>query len=184
MSRHPIGADMILRALESVSIWSAGWAPLAVRASLARSKGSPEEVMANSLAKRRYACGVVASAALALVALAVAGERSCAEPNKQIIEPAQHYKDDVLKLWERLVKIDSGTGDEQGLKEVGAIATEELKKLGAAIEIFPAKPAIGDNVVASFAGTGRGRIFLIAHMDTGRDRSASRMVVQWSGRVG
>src|SRR5215510_2208382 len=160
MSRHPIGPDMILRAFESVSTRSADWSLLAVRASLARSRSS------NSLAKRRYACGVVASAALALVALAVAGERSCAEPNKQIIERAQHYKDDVLKLWERLVKIDSGTGDEQGLKEVGAIATEELKKLGAAIEIFPAKPAIGDNVVASFVGTGKGRALLIAHMDT------------------
>ena len=122
--------------------------------------------MANSFAKRRYARRVIASAALAVVALAVASEHSCAEPNKQIIERAQHYKDDVLKLWERLVNIDSGTGDEQGLKEVGAIAIEELKKLGAAIEIFPAKPAVGDNVVASFAGTGRGRILLIAHMDT------------------
>jgi glutamate carboxypeptidase len=76
--------------------------------------------MASSFAKRRYARGVVASAALAVVALAVASERSCAEPNKQIIERAQHYKDDVLKLWERLVNIDSGTGNEQGLKEVGA----------------------------------------------------------------
>jgi glutamate carboxypeptidase len=75
--------------------------------------------MAHSFAKRPYARGLVASAALAVVALAVASERSCAEPNKQIIERAQHYKDDVLKLWERLVNIDSGTGDEQGLKEVG-----------------------------------------------------------------
>jgi glutamate carboxypeptidase len=123
-------------------------------------------VMANPFAKRRYARHAVASAALAVVALAVAGERSRAEPNKQIIERAQHYKDDALKLWERLVKIDSGTGDEQGLKEVGAIATEELKKLGAAIDIVPAKPAVGDNVVASFAGTGKGRILLMAHMDT------------------
>src|SRR5262245_10570413 len=131
-----------------------------------RSRGPPEDVMAHSFAKRPYARGLVASAALAVVALAVATERSCAEPNKQIIERAQHYKDDVLKLWERLVNIDSGTGDEQGLKEVGAIATEELKKLGAAIDIFPAKPAVGDNVVASFAGTGRGRILLMAHMDT------------------
>jgi hypothetical protein len=88
---------MILRAFESVSTWSADWGLLAVRASLARLRGSPEDVMANSLAKRRYAHGVVASAALGLVALAVAGERSCAEPNKQIIERAQHYKDDVLK---------------------------------------------------------------------------------------
>ena len=128
--------------------------------------GLPEDVMPSSFGKYRYARGVVASAALAVVALAVASERSCAEPNRQIIERAQHHKDDVLKLWERLVNIDSGTGDEQGLKEVGAIATEELKKLGAAIEIFPAKQAVGDNVVASFAGTGSGRILLIAHMDT------------------
>ena len=62
--------------------------------------------MASSFAKRRYARGLVASAALAVVALAVASERSCAEPNKQIIERAQHYKGDVLKLWERLVSID------------------------------------------------------------------------------
>jgi hypothetical protein len=55
---------------------------------------SPEDVMASPFAKRRYARGVVASAALAVVALAVASERSCAEPNKQIIERAQYYKDD------------------------------------------------------------------------------------------
>ena len=140
--------------------------------------------MASSFAKRRYARGLVASAALAVVALAVASERSCAEPNKQIIERAQHYKGDVLKLWERLVSINSGTGDEQGLKEVGAIATEELRKLGAAIEIFPAKPAVGDNVVASFAGTGRGRFFssptwtrYSRRERQRRDRSKSRMAV-------
>ena len=55
--------------------------------------------MPSSFGKYRYARGVVASAALAVVALAVASERSCAEPNRQIIERAQHYKDDVLKLW-------------------------------------------------------------------------------------
>ena len=40
--------------------------------------------MASSFAKRRYARGVVASAALAVVALAVASEHSCAESDKQI----------------------------------------------------------------------------------------------------
>src|SRR5262245_34086548 len=140
--------------------------------------------MANSFAKRRYARHAVASAALAVVALAVAGERSCAEPNKQIIERAQHYKDDVLKLWERLVNIDSGTGDEQGLKEAGAIATEELKKLGAAIFLVSARPAAGDNVVSSFSGTWRGRILRMSDMDTvfapgtaAARRSASRVAV-------
>jgi glutamate carboxypeptidase len=108
----------------------------------------------------------LAAATIAIVALAAASEPVRAEPNRQVLERAQHYKDEALKLWERLVNIDSGTGDEQGLKEVGAIAIEELRKLDARIETFPAKPAVGDNIVATFAGRGKGRIFLIAHMDT------------------
>jgi glutamate carboxypeptidase len=109
---------------------------------------------------------ILVSATVAIVALAAAPERIRAEPNKQVYERAQQYKEEAIKLWERLVNIDSGTGDEQGLKEVGAIATEELRKLGAKVETFPAKPAVGDNIVASFSGTGKGRIFLMAHMDT------------------
>ena len=147
--------------------------------------------MASSFAKRGYARGLVASATLAVVALAAASGRSCAEPNKQIIERAQHYKGDVLKLWERLVSINFGTGDEQGLKEIGAIATEELRKLGAAIEILPAKPAVGDNVVASFAGTGRGRISHRPHghgIPAGNGSGATVPHQGWpclrSGRVG
>jgi glutamate carboxypeptidase len=115
---------------------------------------------------RRRVGGSLASAAMAIVALAAAGEPTRAEPNKQVLEAAQRYKEEALKLWERLVNIDSGTGDEQGLKEVAAIATEELNKLGARLETVSAKPAVGDNIVATFAGTGKGRIFLIAHMDT------------------
>lgn len=103
---------------------------------------------------------------LIVMAFAVTVERVRAEPNRPVFDKAQQYKDDALKLLERLVNIDSGTGDEQGVNAVGAIATEELKKLGARIETSSAKPAAGDNIVATFTGTGKGRIFLIAHMDT------------------
>jgi glutamate carboxypeptidase len=90
-----------------------------------------------------------------------------AEANRAILDSAAHHQADAVKLWERLVNIDSGTGDVEGLQKVGAIATEELRKLGAQIEILPAaKPAAGDNIVASFAGTGKGRVLLMAHMDT------------------
>jgi glutamate carboxypeptidase len=109
----------------------------------------------------------VASAAMAIIAVNIFGASARAEPNKPVIEKAQQHKDEAIKLWERLVNIDSQTGDEEGLKAVGAIATEELKTLGARIETVPAaKPAVGDNIVASFGGTGKGKIFLIAHMDT------------------
>ena len=132
--------------------------------------------MAISFPARRRVRSILVPATVAIVALAAAPERIRAEPNKQVYEKAQQYREEALKLWERLVNIDSGTGDEQGLKEVGAIATEELKKLGAKVETFPAKPAVGDNIVATFSGTGKGRIFLMAHMDTvfGRGVASAR----------
>ena len=92
---------------------------------------------------------------------------AAAEPDKKILERAQHYQADALKLLERLVNIDSGTGHEEGLRAVGAIATEELNKLGAAVETVPVvKPSVGDNIVATLNGTGKARILLMAHMDT------------------
>ena len=106
------------------------------------------------------------SACLAL-ALIAAGPAIGAEPNKQVFEAAQQVKDEALKLWERLVNIDSGTGDEQGLRAVGEIVIGELKKLGARIELVSARPAaVGDNIVATFSGTGKGKVLLIAHIDT------------------
>src|SRR5262245_55564509 len=119
-----------------------------------------------SLSTAGEARRIFASAAIALVAVLVADGTARAEANKQVYERAQQYKDEALKRLERLVNIDSGTGDEEGLKAVSAIATQELAKLGPRIETFSAKPAVGDNIVATFTGTGKGRIFLIAHMDT------------------
>jgi glutamate carboxypeptidase len=89
-----------------------------------------------------------------------------AEANKPILDSAERQQPGAIKLWERLVNIDSGTGDMEGVNAVGAVAVEELKKLGAAIEIVPALPVYGDNIVASVSGSGKGRILLIAHMDT------------------
>jgi glutamate carboxypeptidase len=68
---------------------------------------------------------------------------------------------------QQLVQIDSGTGDVTGLAAMGAILKTELEHLGANIESVSAvAPAVGDNVVATVTGTGKGHILLIAHMDT------------------
>jgi glutamate carboxypeptidase len=122
--------------------------------------------MTNLFPTWRHAGRTLAVAAMTAAALAIAAGRAHAEPNSQVYEKAQQYKDAALMLLARLVNIDSGTGDEQGVKAVGAIAIDELTKLGARIETFPAKPVIGDNIVVTFTGTGKGRNFLIAHMDT------------------
>jgi len=102
----------------------------------------------------------------AMLLLATVGNASAVEANKPILDSAARQQPGAIKLWERLVNIDSGTGDMEGVNAVGAVAVEELKKLGAAIEMVPALPAYGDNIVASLAGSGKGRILLIAHMDT------------------
>ena len=105
-------------------------------------------------------------AALAFVALVSVAPAVAAEAVKPILDSAEKHKPGAIKLWERLVNIDSGTGDAEGMKAVGAIATEELKKLGAAVETVSSAPAAGDNIVATFNGTGKGKVLLMAHMDT------------------
>ena len=65
------------------------------------------------------------------------------------------------------MQIDSGTGDVAGVAAVGAILKVELENLGAKVESAPATvPGVADNLVATLTGTGKGRILLIAHMDT------------------
>jgi glutamate carboxypeptidase len=111
-----------------------------------------------------------------LFAMSVAAAPAFAvEQVKPILDSAEKLKPDAIKLWERLVNIDSGTGDAEGVNAVGAIAVEELKKLGASIELVPNAHALpGDNIVATFAGTGRGKVLLMAHMDTVFGRGAAK----------
>ncbi|HEY5964317.1 MAG TPA: glutamate carboxypeptidase, partial [Xanthobacteraceae bacterium] len=106
------------------------------------------------------------AAALAFLALVSVAPAVAAEAVKPILDSAEKHKPGATKLWERLVNIDSGTGDAEGMKAVGAIAIEELKKLGAAVETVSSAPAAGDNIVATFNGTGKGKVLLMAHMDT------------------
>jgi glutamate carboxypeptidase len=90
---------------------------------------------------------------------------------------------DSRALLERVVAIDSGTGNTEGLDAVGAIYAAELNALGSrSTAVAPAPPATGDNIVATLIGKGKGRILLIAHMDTvfGKGEVAKR-VPHWEG---
>jgi glutamate carboxypeptidase len=79
---------------------------------------------------------------------------------------AENYKSEATQLLERLVNIDTGTGDQKGLDQVVGILTNELSQLGASIALVSAAPLAGNNIVATFTGTGKGKVLLIAHMDT------------------
>ncbi|MBP5075055.1 M20/M25/M40 family metallo-hydrolase [Pseudomonas chlororaphis] len=100
------------------------------------------------------------------LALGLLATQAIAEPHPQVQNDAQQYQGDALKLLERLVNIDSGSGYETGLNQVSDIAIAELKKLGASIEKVPNGSAGGSHVLATLKGTGKAKILLMAHMDT------------------
>ena len=62
------------------------------------------------------------------LALALHGAAHAAAPVQQaLLDHATQARPDVVKLLERLVNIDSGTGSEKGLDKVGAIVADEAK---------------------------------------------------------
>ena len=72
-----------------------------------------------------------------------------------------------LDLLGQIVNIDSGTGDVAGGDKVLALLTPQLTALGGEVRREPAEaPGLPDNLVATFHGTGKGRILVIAHVDT------------------
>ena len=113
-----------------------------------------------------FARSILARTLALSLALTVAAP-AFAEPHKQVQADADQYKDEALKLLERLVNIDSGSGYEPGLTQVRDITVGELKKLGATIETIPnPAPDKSSHVVATLKGTGKAKILLMAHMDT------------------
>jgi glutamate carboxypeptidase len=90
-----------------------------------------------------------------------------AAPNTALLAEAEACATDARALLERLVGIDSGTANVAGLNAMSAALTPELTRLGATVERVPSTaPGLADSLLATWAGTGRGRVLLIAHMDT------------------
>ncbi|WP_199031002.1 M20/M25/M40 family metallo-hydrolase [Ralstonia sp. ASV6] len=104
--------------------------------------------------------------ALAALLLCAAPLSRAADADPKVLSAAENYRGDALQLLERLVNIDSGTGNEAGLSQVGSIVADELRKTGAEVQTVSAAPAVGNNILATWKGTGQTRILLMAHMDT------------------
>lgn len=101
------------------------------------------------------------------IALAASTAATAAKPDARILAAATAARPAQLALLEKVVNIDSGTGDAAGAARVMALLVPELKAIGATIETLPAEAAgLGDNVVARLKGTGKGRILIIGHIDT------------------
>jgi glutamate carboxypeptidase len=106
---------------------------------------------------------LLAGAAMAALIVAPAA----AKLDKPLHDAAVAALPGQLALLERIVNVDSGTGDAAGAAKVRAVLMGELHALGAVIETSPAEQSgLGDNLVATVTGKGRGRILMIAHLDT------------------
>jgi len=70
----------------------------------------------------------------------------------------------MLRLLEKLVEIESPAHNKTGVDKVGAIVSEECRRLGGIVKIHP-QTTYG-NVIESSWGIGEDGILLLAHMDT------------------
>src|ERR1700690_3923193 len=85
----------------------------------------------------------------------------------KIYEAVEANRAGALDLLARIVNIDSGTGDVEGGAKVEAVLAEQLTALGAELSSVAAEaPGLPDNLRAVFHGSGKGKILIVAHIDT------------------
>lgn len=91
---------------------------------------------------------------------------------KQVVEQQQSA---YLKTLESLVNIESGSRDLEGLNKIAQLVANRLKQTGAEVSVVAAHDIyrmddtpeqVGPMVKAVLKGQGKGKIMLIAHMDT------------------
>jgi glutamate carboxypeptidase len=92
---------------------------------------------------------------------------AAAQSHAKVEQAVQASRAGALDLLREIVDIDSGTGDVDGGTKVEAVLAPRLLALGAAVHTEPAEaPGLPGNLVAVFHGTGKGKILIVAHIDT------------------
>jgi glutamate carboxypeptidase len=105
--------------------------------------------------------------AMALAAVCSVGAQAAPHRNDAVYQAALANRAGALDLLKEIVDIDSGTGDAAGGAKVEAVLAGRLTALGAEVRTEPAEASgLPDNLVAVFHGTGKGKILIIAHIDT------------------
>jgi len=121
--------------------------------------------------KMKMLCQIPRLAALCLAiaasTTAFGADNSSAQPDpEEILKLAEAQQPQLLETLEKLVNIDSGTGDEQGLAQVEKILVDRLMALGAEVETQPAETFGGNSIIGTLKGSGEAKIMLMVHYDT------------------
>lgn len=112
----------------------------------------------------RHTGTVLAAALLCAATPALAASTGKASPVWKAAEAARAGQ---IALLEKLVNIDSGTGDKESGQRASELVASEMRALGMTVEMMPAEfQPLPDNVVGVLKGTGKAHILMIAHTDT------------------
>ncbi|MEJ1168014.1 M20/M25/M40 family metallo-hydrolase [Variovorax sp. CCNWLW235] len=108
--------------------------------------------------------------------IAAACQAALAAPDARIASLAAEQKQPLLDSLSQLVGIESGSRDLEGLEKISDLIAGKLKALGGEVELIDTSAEayrmedtpekMGRVVRATFKGTGKKKIMLIAHMDT------------------
>ncbi len=87
--------------------------------------------------------------------------------NETLWKAASTEQPAVVNTLERLVNIETGGGNAEGIAAMGLLLEAQLKAYGAKVTRSKAVGnAVGDNIVGTIEGKGSRKILLMAHMDT------------------
>ena len=109
------------------------------------------------------------TALAAWLAAALLVPAAFAQPKRDnvLFEAATAEQPALLKTLEKLVNIETGTDDAEGLAVAGKVLEDELKALGFAVTRSKATGLVaGDNIVGKLKGKGGKNLLLMSHMDT------------------
>lgn len=84
---------------------------------------------------------------------------------EQISKKVDEYNEDMISLLEKLVNIDSGRDNPEGIDKVAHVVGDVLNSIGFKVE-FLENPGICTHVIARKDGTGKKNVMVIGHMDT------------------
>lgn len=87
-----------------------------------------------------------------------------AEANRRILAYLRDHVDDMLADLIKLIELESPTLHKASVDALGAVLADELRGLGAAVEVVP-KAEVGDVLRARW-NPGPGGVVILSHMDT------------------
>jgi glutamate carboxypeptidase len=89
------------------------------------------------------------------------------KPDAALLKAATGEAPAVTGTLKSLVDIETGSGDAEGLETLGRYLESRFAQGGGSVSrVKPLAGTVGDIIVARWKGSGRGKLLLIAHMDT------------------